>query len=185
MRQTRDERRAAREKRLAETQGVVTEDQESSKLIDFAFYLANGQSPLEAYQMAKFVNRQKQAGPIPTEEEIEGRRQRAQELSESVRVVTLVQAVRSDPQIILRNALGALAMKSLELAFNAKNEMVRFKAIQDCMSRGGLPSETVQYQGTSGDLQKATTESLRERAKKILETINAMEPAVRKKVGSG
>lgn len=154
-RKTPEERRIAKAaRREREAQGTT------ASLILFSIHLGRGLTPFEALKAAELWNQQGK------DEE-----QRAQQLSETVRVQTLMQAMRMDPKLILQANLSAVALAEIDLAFNAKNELVRLKAIQDILSRGGLPAESVTFHGTGKDLQQASSEDLLQRVKKIYETL--------------
>ena len=151
-------------------------------MIMFAIYLAHGNTPGEAFEYAGLEAKIRHDGErlLSDRERIE---MQAEEIASSQRMKALMVALQTDPKLLLRQHLSALVLSNLDLALNGKKELVRLKAIQACLSRGGLPVESMQYHGTGKDLQKASSEELLARVKAIYEALTpAPLPANVKKI---
>jgi len=135
------------------------------KLILFAFHLGLGYEPTQAY-VASGLWERNQSNPDygsnvpPTQEEIDDKREEAEELAKTSQIQTLIRALQTDPRTLLQSGLTMAVLALMELAFNSPSDRVRLKAISEMMSRGGLPAEKVQFTGKGSDVSSMTDEQL-------------------------
>lgn len=133
------------------------------RLMLFTFYRLQGFSPWDAYS---------QSGYLPTykldlaEENLH--KLKAEELANDHRVAVLIRACQTDPRSLLRGSLGLAVVKLLDLAFHAKSERTRLRALTEIMDRGGLPAESVSLSGSVDALKKLTDKELEQEVMNLL-----------------